>query len=337
MPSTTKRKRRRRRTQAQKSRRWLVTTVAALLLAAIGFVIQNYGGQYGIPAWSDFYEVLGVPMEGPDAALLAATPTTVTFLDVGQGDAVLLGQDGQYCLIDTGTSESQDTLVRDLRQANIGELQYLVLTHPHADHTGGAMAVLENFPVDTLLLPDWQALDADSSDWPEGMFEQAADVGTAVTVTEAGESYTLGSGTLQVLLGGNAETGKDDPNNASLCLLFEAGSFRYLATGDAEKEVEQTLVDRYGDGLAANLYKAGHHGSSTSSTETLLSVVRPQAAVISCGVDNDYGHPHMDTLRRLADAGAAIYRTDTMGTITFTYEDGVLSATTAGQSLDEAA
>lgn len=337
MPSTTKRKRRRRRTQAQKSFRWLITTVAALLLAAIGFVIQNYGGQYGIPAWSDFYGVIGVPMEGPDAGLLAAAPTTVTFLDVGQGDAVLVGQDGQYCLIDTGTSESQDTLVRDLRQADIETLNYLVLTHPHADHTGGAMAVLENFPVDTLLLPDWQPANADSSDWPDGLIEQAADVGTTVAVTEAGESYTLGSSTLQVLLGGNAETGKDDPNNASLCLLFEAGSFRYLATGDAEKEVEQTLVDRYGSGLAADLYKAGHHGSSTSSTEALLSVVRPQAAVISCGVDNDYGHPHAETLRRLADAGAAIYRTDTMGTITFTYEDGVLSATTAGQTLDEAA
>lgn len=335
MANTTKSNRRRRK--RRKKAPWWVTVVAAFLLAACGFVIQNYGGHYGIPSWSEIYEHWDVSSEAPDAALLADTQTTVTVLDVGQGDSVLIGQDGQYCLIDTGTAESQDTLVRDLQQAGITGLQYLVLTHPHADHTGGAMAVLENFPVTELLLPVWQPEDPDAPDWPRGLWEQAADDGTEVTETSAGDTYPLGDGTLQVLLGGNAETGDSDANNVSLCLLFEAGDFRYLATGDAEKEIEQTLVDRYGTGLQANLYKAGHHGSSTSSSEALLEAVRPQAAVISCGVDNDYGHPHSETLQRLADVGAAIYRTDTMGTITFTYEEGVLSATTSGQMLDAAA
>ena len=122
----------------------------------------------------------------------------------------------------------------------------------------------------------------------------------------------------------------DDANNGSLCLLFEAGGFRYLGTGDAETESEQALVDRYGSNLHAVLYKAGHHGSSTSSSEALLSAVQPQAAAISCGLDNDYGHPHQETLARLQAAGAEIYRTDTMGTITFTYENGVLQASAAG-------
>ena len=334
MASTTKRNRRRRR--RKNNQPWWVTAVVALLVATCGFVIQNYGGRYGIPAWSDLYEALDIDSDGPDAELLATSQTTVTVLDVGQGDSVLIGQDGQYCLIDTGTSESRDTLVRDLRQAGITGLQYLVLTHPHADHTGGAIAVLENFPVEELLLPVWEPEDTGASDWPRGLRDQAADGGTSVVETVAGDCYLLGNGTLQILWGGNAETGDSDANNASLCLLFEAGDFRYLATGDAEKEVEQELVDHYGTALQADLYKAGHHGSSTSSSEALLSVVRPQAAVISCGVDNDYGHPHRETLQRLAAVGAAIYRTDTMGTITFTYEDGALSATTAGQ-LDAAA
>lgn len=335
MANMTRRKRRRR--SGKKMWRWLITTVAALLLAACGFLIQNYGGRYGIPSWSDLYDGFGVPAQGPDAALLAETETTVTALDVGQGDSVLIGQNGQYCLVDTGTSESQDALVQDLRQAGIQELEYLILTHPHADHTGGALAVLENFTVDTLLLPPWQPSPDETADWPRGLQEQADKGGTAVIETEAGDQYSLGEGTLQILLGGNAKDGEEDPNNASLCLLFEAGAFRYLATGDAEKETEEKLVAIYGNALQADLYKAGHHGSSTSSSEELLAAVRPRAAVISCGLDNDYGHPHAETLQRLADVGAAIYRTDTMSTITFTYEGGVLSATTAGQTLDAAA
>lgn len=333
MANTRKRKRRR----TQKGWQWLATTVAALLLAAGAFVIQNYGGRYGIPTWSELYTGLDVSDNAPDAALLANTETTVTVLDVGQGDAVLLGQDGQYCLIDTGTAESQDRLVRDLQQAGIAELQYLILTHPHADHTGGAQAVLDNFAVGSLLLPVWQPEDGDSTDWPRGLLESASATGIHIEETAAGDQYMLGNGTLYVLWGGNAETGDEDANNASLCLLFEAGTFRYLATGDAEKETEQTLVEQYGRDLRATLYKAGHHGSSTSSTKDFLAAVQPQAVAISCGVNNDYGHPHAETLERIAQIGAAIYRTDTMGTITFTYENGMLSATTAGQVLDTAA
>ena len=152
-----------------------------------------------------------------------------------------------------------------------------------------------------------------------------------MTETAEGDAFTLGSGAIHILQGGSdwMQTA-DDANNGSLCLLFEAGGFRYLGTGDAETESEQALVDRYGSNLHAVLYKAGHHGSSTSSSEALLSAVQPQAAAISCGLDNDYGHPHQETLARLQAAGAEIYRTDTMGTITFTYENGALQASAAG-------
>ena len=338
MGSTRKRKRRRRRSRrAGAGLRRTIAIVAALLLAAFAFVIEYHGGQGGIPTWSELYTTLGVPTDGPDAQLLADSRTTVSVLDVGQGDAVLIGQDGQYCLIDTGTSESQDALVRSLRQANVTELDYLILTHPHADHTGGALAILENLQVEELLLPVWITEDGTDS-WPRGLLEQAAADGTIVTEVEEGERYALGSGTVNILQGGSAwMENADDANNGSLCLLFEAGTFRYLATGDAEEASEQALVDRYGTGLASVLYKAGHHGSSTSSGETLLSVVRPQAAAISCGVDNEYGHPNAAALRRLTDIGAEIYRTDTMGTVTFTYENGVLSAVTSREELDMAA
>lgn len=325
MRSTRKRNTKRRR--SKRLYRKIVTGLSVLLLAVVAFVVEYHGGFGGVPSWSELYTALGVPMEGPDPQLLTDSTTTVSVLDVGQGDSVLIGQDGEYCLIDTGTAESREQLVQDLQWAGITELKYLVLTHPHADHTGGALTVLEHFPVEQVLLPVWEA---EESPWPRGLQEEAEAAGGSIVETEEGNSYMLGSGVLHVLQGGSAwMEEEDDANNGSLCLLFEAGGFRYLATGDAEEPAEQALVDRYGRNLQATLYKAGHHGSSTSSGEELLKVVQPQAAVISCGLDNEYGHPHEEVLRRMEAAGIEIYRTDTMGTITFTYEDGELHAVTA--------
>lgn len=304
----------------------IVIPLIVLLLAIAAFVIEHNGG------WTALYRAAGISLDAPDADLLAQSATTVTVLDVGQGDAVLIGQDGVYCLIDTGPSDAKDDLVRDLQQAGVSEIQYLVLTHPHADHTGGAREVLRNFAVGQLLVPPWDADAAgETADWPRGLFQLAAEQGTAVTETVDGAVYTLGSGSLTILQGGESEEyAADDSsahvNNASLCTLFEAGDFRYLSTGDAEAAAEQRLVDRYGSALHATLFKAGHHGSATSSTEDLLLLVNPQAVAISCGLNNDYGHPHTRALQRLTAAGAEIYRTDTMGSITFIYQNDTLRA-----------
>lgn len=312
----------------------VLAALAVLALAGAAYLVELRGGS-GVPTWAQLYAALGVPLDAPDAALLA-DGTSVTALDVGQGDAVLIAQDGQFCLIDTGTADSADVLVRELRQAGVEQLQMLVLTHPHADHTGGARAVLESFTVEQLLLPPWEPDSGGepTAAWPDGLLEQAAQQGVEVVEPEDGAQYTLGSGTLTVLQGGWPEDGAEpafagDANNASLCTMFTAGTFRYLSTGDAEAEAEQALTDRYGSALRAVLYKAGHHGSYTSSNEALLDAVRPQAAIISCGADNDYGHPHAAALRRLQQAGAEIYRTDTMGTVTFTWQNGVLLADVA--------
>ena len=330
-------KHKRKRRRSGKGYRRIISVLAAFVLAAAAFIIEYHGGEGVIPTWSDLHTALGVPTSGPDEEVLANHSTTVSVLDVGQGDSVLIGQDGQYCLIDTGTSDSQDDLVRYLQQAGVTELEYLVLTHPHADHTGGAMAVLENLQVDELLLPVWRTEEGEDP-WPRGLLEQAVAADTKVMETDEGDRYTLGAGTLDILQGGSAwMEDENDANNGSLCVMFEAGSFRYLSTGDAEESAEQALVDRYGSDLRAVLFKAGHHGSSTSSGEALLSSVQPQAVAISCGVDNSYGHPNAAALQRLKAIGAEIYRTDTMGTITFTYQDGVLHAIAAGEETEAAA
>lgn len=326
----TMRRKARRRSRSKGFRKILIG-VAALLLSIAAFCIETYGGQYGIPSWEELYLLLGVPLDGPDAELLAGSEASVTMFDVGQGDAVLISQEDAHCLIDTGTAESQEDLVRNLRRAGVNKLEYLVLTHPHSDHTGGAMAILDNFPVEELLLPVWLPDEETTSQWPRGMEEQAEAYGIPIVETVEGDCYPLGSGELRVLLGGNADTGDEDANHASLCLLFETGDFRYLCTGDAEQEEERKLVERYGGSLQATVYKAGHHGSSTSGSEELLQIVQPQVALISCGLDNGYGHPHAAALRRLQECGAQIFRTDTMGTVTLTWENGSWQVWTAGE------
>lgn len=327
----------------QKLRRILLPVLAVFLVAA-ALAVHFFGGQGVVPGWQQLRSALGVPLQTEESAPQTAPGSTVVYVfDVGQGDAVLLAQDGSYCLIDTGPKESEDLLLYDLESVGVEQLDYLVLTHPHADHTGNAAAVLRALPVQTLLLPAWVPTADTTADFPKSLYTAAADTGTTVTTAAAGQQYALGSGTLQILQGGDlaadgeADTASDIVNNASLCTLFTAGEFRFLSTGDAEQAAEQTLVDTYGTALHATLFKAGHHGSYTSNSDTLLQVVRPQAVAVSCGLNNDYGHPHKAALQHFADVNAAVYRTDLQGSLTFTWQQDTLTVTTTADTADQAA
>ena len=203
--------------------------MAVCLLVLAAFVVQLLGGRGSVPGWQQLRAVLGVPLQTEESAPQTADGSTVVYvLDVGQGDAVLLCQDGAYCLIDTGPVEAEDALLYDLDVLGVPSLEYLVLTHPHADHTGNARAVLRTLPVKTLLLPLWQPTADETADWPRYLAELAADSGAEILTAEAGEEYPLGSGTLQILQGGSEDA--DSVNDASLCTLFTAGDFRFLDT-----------------------------------------------------------------------------------------------------------
>lgn len=319
-------------------RRWRPLLLAVVLLVATYFIEATH-------SWDALYRFTG--LTGDTLPQPPQGSTAVLVLDVGQGDAVLLLQDGEACLIDTGTADSADILLADLDELGVESLRYLVLTHPHADHTGGARAVLDALPVETLLLPYWQpeeipaAPDVYLPGWPRSILQAAEGQGTAVTTAVNEQSYPLGSGSLTVLHGGllpdeSAPELTANVNNASLCTMFAAGDFRFLDTGDAEKEVEQLLADTYGTALRADLFKAGHHGSATSNTLSFLQLVRPCAVAVSCGLDNDYGHPHREALQSFAAVGAEIWRTDVSGTLMFIYDNGNLDVATAS-SVQEAA
>ena len=318
-----RRRNRKRRSNTVRKIVSILTAVAAGCIALAAFVIEYYGGQGAVPTWDTLYDQFGIENSIPDSETVSSGDTSVSFLNVGQGDSVLICQDGEFCLIDAGTPDSQEQLLRSLEGAGVERLTYVVMTHPHADHAGGMAAVLEAFPTDTLILPQLDGLE-DRSSTLERTLDAAEEYGVEMIQASTGDSYTLGGGQLDVLLAPTPEEAGDNLNNLSLCLRFTAGKFTFVDTGDAEEEIEEQLIQQYWSGLRADLLKAGHHGSNTSNTEEFLEAVSPEIVVASCGLDNDYGHPHEEVVERVEDIGAAFYRTDLDGTVTVVSHDGTM-------------
>ncbi len=298
-------------------RRVLHVVLAVLAFAAAGVLWYFF---LRIPAEA-------IPLDTSPDPQLAGRSAQIHVIDVGQGDAVLLEQNGEYALIDTGTPSSKETLAFYLDAHGVYELKYLVLSHFHADHIGGAQYLLENYRVKTVLMPDLELAPMPTAYTALELLEtltKLAEKGTLeVVLPAAGDEFPLGQGVLTVL--GSGIPCAEDANNTSLITLFSFGDFSYFSAGDAEAEAEYELLARMGDRLDADLYKASHHGSFTSSTQALIDTLQPKAAVFSCGADNDYGHPHTEVTQRLLNAGAKLWRTDLQGSILFTVRDGVLT------------
>lgn len=307
------------RTPELTTRAVIIGVICAVVLAVGSWAIDTYGGQGWLPDWTQLYQSLGLEANAPAPQTPQEGEAAVTFWDVGQGDSVLVSSGGAYCLIDAGTQQSADTLVDDLWAAGVQKLDLVVMTHPHADHIGGMPEVLENFEVGTLLLPDLSVANTESGLLAR-VLETAEETGTPCVQAEKGWQQNIGEGTLTVLYTGLIPEDAEDVNlnDTSLCVRYELGQFSFLCTGDAEADAEEELVLTAGTELASTVFKAGHHGSNTSNTQTLLSAVRPQVTVISCGLDNDYGHPHAEVLERFAGNGIDVYRTDQQGTVTVT-------------------
>ena len=322
----------------------------ALALAVLVFGLCSLltaGEHYGwpLPRWGELESWLGVAQTPPDGAVSASvqmqpdpedstaqTPgqwdTELHFIDVGQADATLIRQGDSFLLIDAGDLGDGDRLVDYLKSAGVTRLDCVVMTHPHADHIGGMPQVLEAFPVDRFLLPDFELLDELPT---SAIFEQTLEAiarqkenGCEVLTAARGQEIPIGEGALRVLLAG-VET--DNANDLSICAKFVCGSFSCLFTGDGESAVEKELL-AIEPNLRADVFQAGHHGSSTSNSAKLLEAVRPACVVISCGLDNSYGHPNKEALEQFAAVGAQVCRTDLQGGIVVRpVEGGGLSIT----------
>ena len=239
---------------------------------------------------------------------LAENELGVFYLDIGQGDAILLENDGKTMLIDTGSGIEVMSLLNFLDARSIKTIDYLLLTHAHEDHIGSAPDVIRRYEIGEVYMPEKLHTTK--------IFEDTLDAFEAKNImihpARAGVSFSFGNAEC-LLLSPNKDY--DDINNSSIVMLLAFGSSSFIFTGDAEAKAERDILSA-GYNIRADVLKVGHHGSSTSTSEEFLSAVNPKLAVISLGADNSYGHPHTETMDVLSTQEAQIYRTDEKGTIT---------------------
>lgn len=243
-----------------------------------------------------------------DAPVTAVSGSFEThFIDVGQADAELVICDGKTMLIDGGNAEDSNLIVSYLRGLNINHLDYVICTHAHEDHAGGLAGALHECSADNVFC---SVRSYDSKAF-KNFKRYAEEQGREIEIPKTGDSFALGESRVEIF-GPIKEY--EDTNNKSIVMKVTYGNTSFLFTGDAEREAEQDMIDA-GLDLSADVLKVGHHGSNTSSSYMFLREIMPKYAVISCGKNNSYGHPHEEPLSRLRDAGAKIYRTDESGHI----------------------
>ena len=240
----------------------------------------------------------------------------VHFIDVGQADASLVICDGKAMLIDGGNADDSNLIYTYLKKQGITHLDYIVATHAHEDHAGGLSGALNFATVGTVFSP----VTSYSSKAFQNFVKNVEKQGKSLTVPYVGQTFSLGSATCRIL----AVNTTSDTNNSSIVLRIVYQDTSFLFTGDAEREVEEIMIDR-GEPLSATVLKVGHHGSDTSSSYAFLWNVMPQYAVISCGKGNSYGHPHDEPLSRLRDADVQVFRTDLQGDIVCTSNGSAVS------------
>ncbi len=235
----------------------------------------------------------------------------VTFIDVGQGDSILVtcGED-DVMLIDAGEAKNVQAVKDELDERGITQIDVIVATHPHADHIGGITEMIDAFEVGRVYMPDMQS---DSKTY-QNLRDSIENHHVLLIEAYAGESFELG-GAACTIVSPDKDDNKD-ANNESVMLLLDYLDSEFLFTGDAEEWAENEVLGA-GYHIDADVLKVAHHGSSTGTSEAFLQAVTPDYAIISCGIDNKYGHPHEETLDLLNKYGIDTLRTDILGDVDF--------------------
>lgn len=239
----------------------------------------------------------------------------VYFIDVGQGDSELirLKDSGIDILIDAGTRSTKQELADYLKELGVDDIDILIGTHPHEDHIGGMAKIIEEFPIGTLYLPETSDEMTPTTKTYESLLDAAENKNVTVRTAAAGD-VLLEQGNTSFKVLSPSHTDYDNLNDYSIVTRLKVGDTAFLFQGDAETPVEEEILDSGAD-VSCDVIKLGHHGSSTSSSRAYLEAANPSAAVISCGVGNEYGHPHRETMDLLEKLSITPYRTDTQKTL----------------------
>lgn len=237
----------------------------------------------------------------------------ISYIDVGQGDATLIVDNGHVMLIDTGLSSSYETLTHELSVNNISRIDALVLTHPDADHIQNADDLIQDYEIGCIYMPDRES---DSQTYAALMWAiDAYDV--PVINPLAGARIKFGGNADYYVVGPvSYEQKYDDNNSYSIVIRMVNNNDTLLFCGDATGEEMDEIIST-GTDISAQVYKASHHGSANCgcNKESIIRLVNPDIAVVSCGKDNSYGHPHKETRMLFDNMNITLLRTDELGTI----------------------
>ena len=256
-----------------------------------------------------------LPSSTPSTPVTAPT-LSVTYINVGQGDSILIKVEDCDILIDAGTSSYGSTVSSYLKSKNVDDLELVINTHPDADHCGGLTQVFKDFVVEQV----WISKDTSKTTTAYKNFTSAiTSEGLTAKKPNAGTVYTYGYLTLTVVY---SEFISGDSNNSSIVVMLEYGSFKFLFTGDVGQVAEPDVMSS-GYDITCDVLKVGHHGSKYSSTTAFLNAVKAEYGVICVG-SNSYGHPTSEALNRLSDAGTTVYRTDKNGHVVFSTDGNTL-------------
>ena len=283
--------------------------VCILCLVAI-LTLITFADTFKIPGWSEIFSAITGEEEKP------SEEDFVKFIDVGQGDSILICSNGYNALIDFGNeSDFGSELLNDLESYGVDRLDCVILSHYDTDHVGGGAKVIGGIETKYAVLPEQDDRSENSYDnFCYALEESKTEIHTA----RLGTVINIGEFEITVLA---YNRDAKSSNDKSVVVMAEIQGKKFLFTGDAGVEVEQQmLADKIN--VDCDVYKAAHHGSRNSNSEEFVSAASPEFAVLSVGASNSYGHPHTEVIDILEEAGAKIYRTDRMGDITFRVKDG---------------
>lgn len=292
--------------KSEKPQKKGIIWVIGFIIAVVAGIILGFGG-------NDDGET------GEEFALLK-----VHYIDVGQGDSIFIQSGDDTMLIDCGEIGKDDEVKAYLDKLGITQIDYVIATHPHSDHMGCMDKIVEYYDIGEIILPHLDDGDVPTTKYFERFLTAVENKGMTITEAEADRIIKLNVAECKII----APCSEDysNANNYSVGIIMTNGSNSFIFTGDAEKLAEKEMIES-GRLQDIDVYKVGHHGSDTSSSEEFLEVIKPDIAVISCGEGNSYGHPCDITIENLSKYTDKIYRTDLSGSIVITSDGNELTVT----------